>query len=105
MPRNSPPDGGWHRSKGSGGGSEMNELLRPIELLRPAAVEFGAGTVVSVGRWAEARGFRRTLVVADAFNAQRVGALELRGEAIVFDGVAGEPAVPDLEKLLAVAEE
>lgn len=82
----------------------MSELLRPIELLRPARVEFGPGTAAMVGRWAAANGHRRTLVVADAFNAQRVGLLGLEGEVTLFGEVEPEPSVPNLERLLAVAE-
>jgi alcohol dehydrogenase class IV len=82
----------------------MSELLRPIELLRPPSVEFGPGTVASVGRWVETRGFTRALVVADAFNAGRVGALGLAGEVTVFGEVEPEPSVPNLERLLAVVE-
>jgi hypothetical protein len=44
----------------------MSDLLTPIELLRPPTVEFGPGTAPAVGRWAEARGLRRALVVAGA---------------------------------------
>jgi alcohol dehydrogenase len=82
----------------------MSELLRPIELLRPAAVEFGAGTATSVGRWATANDHTGTLIVADAFNAKRVDMLGLTGEVTVFGDVEPEPGVPNLERLLAVAE-
>ncbi len=82
----------------------MSELLRPIELQHPPNIEFGPGVVASVGRWAAAQGFRRPLVVADAFNAQRVEVLGLAGEITVFGEVEPEPSVPNLEKLLAVAE-
>ena len=50
----------------------MTDLLRPIEILRPQRLEFGAGLVGTVGVWAKERGLSRTLVVADAFNAARV---------------------------------
>lgn len=82
----------------------MFALSRPIELLRPEVIEFGSGTVAAVRRWAEARGIRRTLVVADAFNAMRVGLLELPGEVVVFGEVKPEPDIPNLEKALALAE-
>lgn len=39
-----------------------------------------------------ARGYRRVLVVSDAFNAGRVGRLDLLGEAAVFGEVRPEPA-------------
>ncbi len=51
----------------------MSDLLTPIELLRPATVEFGPGTAPAVGRWAEARGLRRALVATGASSAGRVG--------------------------------
>jgi alcohol dehydrogenase class IV len=82
----------------------MSELLRPIELQHPPVIEFGPGVVASIGRWAAAQGFRRPLVVADAFNAQRVEVLGLAGEIAVFGEVEPEPSVPNLEKLLALAE-
>jgi hypothetical protein len=44
----------------------LSDLLTPIELLRPSTVEFGPGTVPAIGRWAEARGLRRALVVTGA---------------------------------------
>lgn len=82
----------------------MNDLLTPIELLRPATVEFGPGTAALVGRWAEARGLRRALVVTGVSNARRVGVLQLPGEVAVFGEVEPEPGLPNLERLLAAAE-
>ena len=82
----------------------MNELLRPIEIQRPPVIEFGPGVAAAAGRWAAAQGFRRPLVVADAFNAQRVAVLGLEGEVDVFGEVEPEPSVPNLEQLLALAE-
>jgi alcohol dehydrogenase class IV len=82
----------------------MNELLRPIELTCPPVVQFGPGTVAATGRWAEAEGRRRALVVTGASNARRVHLLGLSGEVTVFDEVEPEPSVPNLERLLATAE-
>jgi alcohol dehydrogenase class IV len=82
----------------------MPDLSGPIELLRPPSIEFGSGAVAAVGRWAAAKGVRRTLVVSDAFNAGRVEVLGLPGEVVVFGEVKPEPDVPNLEKALAVAE-
>ncbi|MCW2241210.1 iron-containing alcohol dehydrogenase [Azospirillum canadense] len=82
----------------------QNDLTRPIELLRPPRVAFGGGTVAEVGRWVREHGFTRTLVVADAFNAQRVDRLALEGSVTVFADIKPEPDVPNLEALLAVAE-
>ena len=82
----------------------MTDLLRPIEITRPQSIEFGAGLVGSVGRWAAAKGIARSLVVADAFNAARVGLLGLPGEVAVFGEVKPEPDIPNLEGALALAE-
>jgi alcohol dehydrogenase class IV len=82
----------------------MNDLTRPIELTRPRRIEFGSGTVPTVGRWVRENGFTRTLVIADAFNAARVDQLALQGSVTVFAEIKPEPDIPNLEKLLAVAE-
>src|SRR3954452_22268808 len=82
----------------------MNDLTRPIDLTRPHRIEFGSGTVPTVGRWVRENGFTRTLVVADAFNAARVDQLALPGSVTVFSEIKPEPDIPNLEKLLAVAE-
>jgi alcohol dehydrogenase class IV len=81
-----------------------SDFLLPIELLHPPIIELGPGKVGSVGRWAEAKGLRRALVVTGASNAQRVGLLGLSGEVTVFGAVEPEPSVPNLEQLLAAAE-
>ncbi|WP_345773609.1 iron-containing alcohol dehydrogenase [Azospirillum oleiclasticum] len=81
----------------------MNDPSRAIELLRPPRIEFGSGTVGTVGRWVRDRGLRRVLVVADAFNAARLDRLELDGGITVFAEVKPEPDLPNLEALLAVA--
>ena len=79
----------------------MNSLLDPIEIVRPEAIEFGPGTVAAVARFVEAKGLRRTLVVADAFNAARVDLLGLPGEVTIFGEVKPEPDIPNLEAALA----
>lgn len=81
------------------------DLTTPIELLRPPRVVFGAGTAAEAGRWVRERGFTRVLVVADAFNAARVELLGLDGAVTVFADIKPEPDVPNLEALLAVAEQ
>ena len=53
----------------------MTDLTSPILLLRPPQIEFGIGQAGAVGRWASTTGFTRTLVVADAFNADRIDVL------------------------------
>jgi alcohol dehydrogenase class IV len=82
----------------------MSALLTPIEIERPASVQFGPGRVAEVGAFARTRGCERVLVVADAFNAGRVHLLDLPGTPVVFGKVRPEPNIPNLEALLAVAE-
>jgi alcohol dehydrogenase class IV len=82
----------------------MADLLTPIEIIRPQSIEFGAGLVGAVGRWAAAKGIARSLVVADAFNAARDGPLGLPGEVVVFGEVKPEPDIANLEAALALAE-
>ena len=82
----------------------MPDLASPIELLRPPRIEFGAGTLATLRPWVEERGLARILVVADAFNAGRVDLLGLGGNVTVFGEVKPEPDLPNLEKVLAVAE-
>jgi alcohol dehydrogenase class IV len=81
----------------------MNAYCKPIELIRPEAIEFGCGTLKAVARFAQHKGAKRPLVIADAFNATRVGLLELPGVVSVFGEVKPEPDIPNLEKALAVA--
>ncbi len=85
-------------------GQEMSDLLTPIELLRPQRIEYGAGTVGLVGRWAAERGIARSLVIAGRSNAARVDALGLPGEVTVFGEVKPEPDIPNLDAALALAE-
>lgn len=82
----------------------MNPLAARIPLLLPP-VEFGSGALASVAAFARERGARRPMVIADAFNAQRAGLLELPGEVTLFGEVVPEPDVPNLEKALALARE
>ncbi|WP_338665805.1 iron-containing alcohol dehydrogenase [Pararoseomonas sp. SCSIO 73927] len=82
----------------------MPEIHSPIELLRPPRIEFGSGTLSALAPWVAERGLKRVLVVADAFNAGRVDLLGLPGEVHVFGEVKPEPDLPNLEKVLAMAE-
>ncbi|SHI59033.1 Alcohol dehydrogenase, class IV [Roseomonas rosea] len=86
------------------GTDAMPDLHSPIELLRPQRIEFGSGTLATIRPWVEERGLKRILVVADAFNASRVDLLGLPGDVTVFGEVKPEPDLPNLEKVLAVAE-
>ncbi|MCB4805588.1 alcohol dehydrogenase class IV [Methylobacterium brachiatum] len=81
------------------------DIAAPIDLIRPQEIAFGAGTLSRVARFAAERGYRRPLVVADAFNASRVDLLGLPGEVAVFGSVKPEPDIPNLEAALALAEE
>jgi alcohol dehydrogenase class IV len=82
---------------------KMTNPYTPIEIIRPEAIEFGCGTVAGVARFARGKDAKRPLVICDAFNATRVGILELPGEVSVFGEVKPEPNIPNLEKALAVA--
>lgn len=82
----------------------MTDLTAPIAIVRPE-IAFGSGTARTVGQRARARGARRILVVADAFNAARVDLLALPGEVRVFGEVRPEPDIPNLERALALAED
>lgn len=80
-------------------------IASPIDLVRPQEIAFGAGTLSRVARFLAERGYRRPLVVADAFNAGRVDLLGLSGEIAVFGTVKPEPDLPNLDAVLALAEE
>ncbi|MGO7815499.1 hypothetical protein ACC674_38870, partial [Rhizobium ruizarguesonis] len=54
-------------------------------------IEFGVGTAGKLGKWADEKGYRRTLVISDAFNASLIDVLELKGEVTVFAEVTPEP--------------
>ena len=82
----------------------MSELLRPIEIARPAALEFGAGLVGRVGAWAKERGVTRTLVVTGRSGAARVDLLGLPGQVEVFAEAMPEPDIANLHAAMAVAE-
>ena len=78
----------------------MPDYARPILIHQPRRFEFGAGAAETVGLWADAEGFRRILVVSDAFNADRVDRLGLRGSVTVFGAVKPEPDTINLEAAL-----
>jgi alcohol dehydrogenase len=80
-------------------------LVTPIEIQCPPVLRFGGGLAPTVGEWAREQGFSRVLVVADAFNAGRVETLALPGRPAVFGTVKPEPDIPNLQTLLAMAEE
>lgn len=83
----------------------MPDLTQPIVLVRPGRIVFGPGTVAEVGRWIRDSGCRRTLVVADAFNAARVALLEIEGDVTVFGEIKAEPDTADLAAVTRVALE
>ena len=78
-------------------------LVTPIEIQCPPVLRVGSGTARMLGEWARAQGFSRVLVVADAFNAARVEALNLPGTPTVFGTVKPEPDIPNLQALLDAA--
>ena len=80
-------------------------LLTAIEIERPKLIHFGPGLVGAVGAFARAHGRTRPLVVSDPFNAGRIDVLQLPGEPVVFGQVRPEPDIPNLNALLALAED
>jgi alcohol dehydrogenase len=84
-------------------GTTMQELLRPIDIVSTRAIAYGPGKVSAVGPWAEARGFRRPLVIADIFHAGRLDILGLPGAVAAFTDIRREPEISDLDAALAVA--
>ncbi len=81
------------------------DVATPIDLIRPEEIAFGSGTLARLARFAAERGYRRPLVIADAFNAGRVDLLGLPGEVSVFGTVKPEPDIPNLDEALALAEQ
>lgn len=82
----------------------MTEQFRPIDLIRPPRIVFGAGTANRAGAWLAERGLSRILVVADAFNAARLDALGLTGEVSVFADIRAEPDTAALAAAVEAAE-
>lgn len=83
----------------------MASLQSPIAIIRPEIIEFGVGTAGRLGNWAAGKGYRRILVISDAFNASRVDVLELPGSVSVFANVKPEPDTHNLDQVLAAARE
>jgi alcohol dehydrogenase class IV len=82
----------------------MNNLEAPISMVRPGLIEFGIGVAERLGAWAKGKGYRRALVISDAFNASRVEALGLPGEVAVYGDVKAEPDTGDLDRVREAAE-
>ena len=81
----------------------MVGAFHPLTLVHPPLLEFGSQTAGKVGEWIEKQRYKRILVVADAFNADRVSLLGLNGIITIFGDVRPEPDIPNLDALLAVA--
>ena len=79
-------------------------LFPPILIERPATIHFGCGLVGKVGHFAWDKVCDSILVVADAFNAERVDLLDLPRKPTVFGTVKPEPDLTNLQALLDVAE-
>lgn len=82
-----------------------SDFDRVINLARPRQVAFGLGAATGLADWIIGRGLTRPLIVADAFNAERVGLLGLKDRVEVFSSFHPEPDTNDLARLLAAAEE
>lgn len=81
-----------------------NLLSRPIGLIQPAEIRFGAGTAGELGAWLAARSCRRTLVITDPFNVTRLATLAITGEVAGFSDLPGEPDEAALNAAIATAE-
>lgn len=81
----------------------MTTIDRPLEMLRPAMVRFGEGTIGALAEWVADKGIKRPFIVSDAFNATRTNLLNLSG-AEIFSKVMPEPDLPNLEEAVAAAE-
>jgi alcohol dehydrogenase class IV len=81
-----------------------SDLDRVINLARPRQVAFGLGAASGLADWVIGRGLARALIVADAFNAERVGLLGFEDKVEVFSSFHPEPDTNDLARLLAAAE-
>lgn len=81
----------------------MSNLEAPISLVRPGLIEFGIGVSERLGAWAKSKGYRRALVISDAFNASRTDVLGLPGAVTVYGEVKAEPDTGDLDRVLAAA--
>jgi alcohol dehydrogenase len=75
----------------------MTGIAAGVELLRPAIIEFGSGSLDKLGQWARTRGARRTMVVVDGFNGNRADRLALHR-------ASERPAVAHLRNPLAIAQ-
>jgi alcohol dehydrogenase class IV len=83
--------------------SAGEDWSRPLSVMRPLRIEFGAGRAAYVGEWAAEHNLKRALVVSDAFNANRVDRLALPGTVEVFSAVKPEPDLPNLMLLVEAA--
>ncbi|ODN70871.1 iron-containing alcohol dehydrogenase [Methylobrevis pamukkalensis] len=83
----------------------MSDYARPIGLCQPRFLDYGSGTVARLGPFVAREGHSRILVVADAYNAGRIGLLGLPDGTVVHGTLAGEPDLEDLAAALAVAAE
>ncbi len=81
-----------------------SDVDRVINLTRPREVAFGPGAASGLADWVTRRGLAHPLIVADAFNAERIGLLGFRDKVEVFSAFRPEPDTNDLAALLAAAD-
>ncbi|WP_146586015.1 iron-containing alcohol dehydrogenase [Puniceibacterium confluentis] len=81
----------------------MLALTHEIEMLRPATLRFGAGTLECLAEWIAAQGHRRPFVIADPVNAARLDRLGI-GTPACFGTVVPEPDIDNLEAAVRAAE-
>ena len=81
----------------------MTTINRPLEMLRPAVVRFGEGTLATLASWLSEKRISRPFIVSDTFNAARTDLLGISG-ATIFGKAIVEPDLPNLTEAVAAAE-
>ncbi len=80
----------------------MLPLTQEIEMLRPATLRFGAGTLTGLAEWIAAQGHARPFVIADPVNAARLDLLGLDAPGC-FGTVVPEPDIDNLNAAVQAA--
>ncbi|KKX33056.1 iron-containing alcohol dehydrogenase [Rhizobium sp. LC145] len=81
----------------------MTAISRPLEMLRPAMVRFGEGTIATLASWLAEKKISRPFIVSDTFNATRTDLLGISG-ATTFGKAMPEPDLPNLMEAVAAAQ-
>lgn len=81
----------------------MSTMDRLITLHQPKRLEIGKGAAALLGDWAS--GAKRPLIIASPPTAHYADRIGLAGDVKVYQDVPPEPAVQDLDSVLAVARD